>query len=345
MLEFKGVSKLYLYGNKVISNLDMKIEDGEIISILGDEGSGKTTFIKVASSCTEHEGKVLLDGKEVGLKTDDTIVIFDDLAIFDNKTVYYNLAYPLKIRGYNKDEIDKKVKEAAENLGIYAILQDKAKSVSLLDKKRIGLARIYLRDVKVIYIDDITFGLDMNSQKILFDEFSSIVLKMANEGKIVVFSTSIKEEAIALSNRIIVMHYRDIKQIGTYEEIYNNPSNIWAAEAIDSEYNFEKCKLVDNGGIKLQFGEFELDASSLDGKYFTEYIGKDLYAGWHSNDFDLTLNRLEKVNKVIKDKDMYILYTNDKTIRLNEREDSVSTLPKIEKVTLFDFYSENSIMC
>ncbi|MCQ2409571.1 MAG: ATP-binding cassette domain-containing protein [Clostridia bacterium] len=344
MLEFKGVTKQYLYGAKVLGALDLEIKDGEIIAVVGDEGSGKTTFIKTASAVTDYEGEILLDGKKVESKTDDTMVVFDDLALFKNRSVYFNLAYPLRIRGIQEAEIDKRIKEACEKTGITAVLYSKVKGLSFADKKRVALTRLFLRSVKVIYVDNITSGLTYDEHNEIFSEFSEYVLEKAKEGTIVIYTSTDYKEAIALSDRIIAMHYGEIKQIGTYDELYSCPESIWAAESVDPEYNFEKVQLKDEGGLKLFFGEYEADAECLSGKFDESFIGKEIYAGWHSTDFDPDSARKEPVTKAIRKKHSYLLYAGDKKIRNEIKTETVSTLPEIKKVILYDFLSENSIM-
>lgn len=240
MIKLDGVSKQYLYGARVFAPVEMTINDGEIVALLGDELSGKTTFLKVVAGVTDSEGKVLFDGEPLAKKPDDVIMIFDDLALFANRSCYYNLAYPLKIRGANKDEIDKRVKAAAEKVGITASLYFKARKLDSIDKKRLAIARLFLRDFKVALVDDITRGLKKEDAKTLWQEVAPALQDFAKEGKIVIFATRDKDEAISIADRIVVTHYRQIKQIGTLEQILQNPSNIWAAQAFDEDYAFEK---------------------------------------------------------------------------------------------------------
>lgn len=344
MLEFKGVTKQYLYGTKVLGSLDMTINDNEVVAILGDEGSGKTTFIKVASAVESYDGNILLDGKEVDTRTDDTMVVFDDLALFEGKSVLYNLTYPLAIRKYDPVEINRRVDEAAEKLDIRALLNLKVKKLSLFEKKKVALARLYLRDVKVVYIDDITSGLSKEDEKKLWDIATSILKYLTNKGTTIIFSTSSKEEAISISDSIVVMHYGEIKQIGTLDEIINNPSSIWAAEAIDENYHFEKGKLLEDDGLKLVLGDVVLDLAPIKDKIVKEFVGKDVYAGWREEDYDDNKLREDDVIKSIRKEDYYLLYTKDCVVKSKENKRIVSTLPKVEKVTLFDFLSEMSIM-
>lgn len=346
MIKLEGVSKQYLYGARVFAPVDMTVQDGEIIALAGDEGSGKTTFLKVVAGVTESEGKVLFDGEPLSKKPDDAVMVFDDLALFANRSCYYNLAYPLKIRGVAKDVIDKKVKDCAQKVGITASLYFKAKKLSLIDRKRLAIARLFLRDVKAVLVDDITGGLDKEEANILWSEVAPMLQDFAKEGKCVIFATRDIDEAISIADRIVVVHYRSIKQIGTVEEILSNPSNVWAAQALDKDFAFEKAKLDRIDG-KLVFETedgFEIEAAHLDGRIIEDYVGKDVYVGWRSDDYDLFGQRKESVEHAFKTEDGYVLATKNRRIKSKDRLEIVGTLPVAAKTFVFDQTNENSII-
>lgn len=355
MIELKGVTKQYLYGARILGATDMIIKDGEIVALLGDEGSGRTTFIKVASAVTDCEGEVLLDGTPVKTKTDDVAVVFDDLAVFGNRTFYYNLAYPLKIRGYEKSEIDSRVKAAAERLGITACLYERVKKMPLIDVKRLAIARLLIRDVKAIFIDDITSGLCQKDARALWSEVAPIILQKAKEGKTVVFSTSVREEAMSVADRIAVMHYGEIKQIDAASRIESAPDNVWAAQAFDVHYHFERAELTRDGeGLKLIFGiadpvseeerTYTLDASCFDGMIADGYEGKTVIVGWRCDCFAKDGDRTERVKYALYENGAYLLYTESGIVVSSEqKQDTVCTLPVVEKARLYDFTNENSI--
>lgn len=345
MIKLDGVSKQYLYGARVFAPVDMTINDGEIVALLGDELSGKTTFLKVVAGVTDSEGKVLFDGEPLAKKPDDVIMIFDDLALFANRSCYYNLAYPLKIRGANKDEIDKRVKAAAEKVGITASLYFKARKLDSIDKKRLAIARLFLRDFKVALVDDITRGLKKEDAKTLWQEVAPALQDFAKEGKIVIFATRDKDEAISIADRIVVTHYRQIKQIGTLEQILQNPSNIWAAQAFDEDYAFEKAKLniADGKLVAITEDGFEIDLSHLTNRVVQSYIGKSVYVGWHSDCYDVQGVRQVEVRHSYKTNDGYILVCENCKIKSRLNLARVGTLPLSGKALLFDDTNENSI--
>ncbi len=346
MIKLEGVSKQYLYGARVFAPTDMSINDGEIVALLGDESSGKTTFLKVVAGVTECEGRVLFDGVPLAKKPDDVVMIFDDLALFDCRSCYYNLAYPLKIRGVDKDKIDEIVKRAADIVGITASLYFKAKKLDLIDKKRLAIARLYLRDFKVALVDDITRGLEKEDAKTLWSEVAPMLQNFAQEGKCVIFATRDKDEAISIANTIVVTHYRQIKQIGTYEQIRDNPSNIWAAQAFDKDYAFEKARLDEADGNLVATTEdgFAIDLSHLNGRVVQSYVGKDVYVGWRSDCYDVKGERKQNVDYALKTQDGYVLATGKRKIASRHNLAQVGTLPILGKALVFDETNENSIV-
>jgi len=347
MLELKGVSKQYLYGANLFGNLDMQINSSEIISVLGEAGSGKTTLLKMMSACTDYDGQILLDGQEIKTKTNDIIMVFDDLALFENKTYYFNLAYPLLIRGYSKEEIDFRVNKVATKLGIVACLKDKVKKSNLLDIKRLGIARIFLRDAKLILIDDITAGLDKQQAKLLWDEIMPYLVEKSNEGVTIVYSTTDSYEAKSISDRIAVIHYGELKQFDTYDNIIEKPNNIWSIEKLANDYHFEKATLrYENDKLNIVFEEnYAVDASIVKNKIYNGYIDKNIYVGWKTADYLLDSDRKEKVLFSIKGNHGYYLKTEtNKLVYSKEKREIVGTLPMIEKVSLFDYENENNII-
>lgn len=348
MIELKGVTKQYLYGETVLGGLDMEIKDGEIIAVLGEDGAGKTSLLKVIAGVTDCEGKVLMDGKPIVSKTDTVIMQFDDLAIFKFKNVYNNLAYPLKIRKKSKQEIDEAVKNSAELLGITACLFERAGKASIIEKKRLAIARLFLREAKVLILDSPTAGLNREDAEKLWDDLMPLLIRKKNQGKIIIFSTDDENEALSISDRIVCMHSKMVKQIGTPKEIYKKPQSIWAVESIDKNYNFEKARLcIENENLFLLINrngyELKMNANVFKGKILDGYIGLDVLIGVHADGF-LKKGETEKVEFYVRDKIGYILHTKSGLkIRSNKIEKEVCTVYDLDKAVLFDSKNENSI--
>lgn len=346
MLELIGVSKQYLYGARVLGTLDMKIDDGQIVALLGDELSGKTTFLKVVASVTDCEGQVLFDGQPLDEKPDDVIMVFDDLAMFGNRSCYYNLAYPLIIRGYDKRKINEIVNDCAEKAGVVAILRDRAKKTSLIDRKRLAIVRLYSRPSKVILVDDITRGLDKNEARELWAEVTPVLQNFAKQGKIVIFATRDKDEALSIADKIAVLHYGEVKQIGTFEQILQNPSNIWAVQAFDNDYHFEKARLDRKDGrlFATTADGYDIDVQYLDGKIVDGYVGKDVFVGWNSDCYDASGGRQEEVKNCIRAQNGYKSVTQNNVVYSPKKLEKTGTLPIKNTAKLYDFASENSII-
>ena len=190
MLKLEGVTKQYSYGSRLFGALDITLNEGEILSILGLEGSGKTTFLKMVAGIEECEGKITLNGKEIKGRTDDVIMVFDDGALFPQRTVFDNLAYPLKIRGVNKVEIAEKVMQVADSFGIFPVLKARVKNLTLTEKRRVSLARILMREARLILIDDFLKDLPANEADALYDEVTRLLFDLAKaKGTIVIFAT------------------------------------------------------------------------------------------------------------------------------------------------------------
>lgn len=355
MIELKGVTKQYLYGARVLGCTELSVEDGEIVALLGDSGSGKTTLLKVIAGVTECEGEVLINGKKLADHPDDVLMVFDDLAVFANRSFYYNLSYPLKMRGVDRTEIDRRVKYGAERLGITACLYEKVRKMPLIDVKRLGIARLFVRDAKVILIDGITEGLPREDAEELWDEITPILLEKAREGVSVIYSTKSAREAMSISDRIAVMHLGEIKQIGSATQIKNSPSNIWSAQALDAHYSFERARLErKDGSLVITLGvetpvkegeEYAIDGSVFEGRVASGYEGREIFVGWNCDCFAEDGDRRENVAYAVFEDGAYVLHTESGlAIKSNTKKDNVCTLPVASKVVLYDFASENSIL-
>ena len=219
MLKLEGVVKQYSYGKRLFGAVDMTVNDGEILSILGLQGAGKTTLLKTIAGIEEYEGKITLDGKEIKGRTDDVIMVFDDGALFPQKTVFDNLAYPLKIRGFHKVEIAEKVMKVADDFGLFATLKTRVKNLTLAEKRKVSLARLLMRESRLILIDDFLKDMPLSDADDLFDEVSKICFDLAqNNGTTVIFATETPRYAFGFGDRTMVLVDGTIMQIGTYQE-------------------------------------------------------------------------------------------------------------------------------
>ena len=265
MLTLEGFAKQYLYGARLFGGVDAEFRDGEVVSVYGGEGSGKTSFLKALCGAEKAEGRVLLDGVPVERKTDRVIMVFEDGAVFPFKSVYDNLAYPLVIRGMDKTEIASRVIAAAEEMGIGGCLSLRARALSPAEKRRMSLARLVVRDARLCLVDEPSAGLSREDAESVFADFLPLVRRLAGRGTTVIYSTSDRGEAVAAADRMAVLAHGELKQLAPPSVIRRAPASIWAAQALDAHYNFVKCVLTEqNGRLNLVFGEDDvLDAEFL----------------------------------------------------------------------------------
>ncbi len=360
MIELKGVSKQYLYGAKVLSVIDEKINDGEFVSVLGNEGSGKTTFLKVVAGVLDCDGEVLLNGEKAITKTNEVIMQFEDLALFENKSIEFNLKFPLKIRDIDKAEIYRRITAVAKIFGLSADLKTKVKKASLLERKKTALARLFLREAKVLIMDNPTKGLPNEEKNELLDNLLPLLYEKKNKGVTILFSTNDKEEAVALSDRILVLHNGRVKQFDTFGTIYEQPSNIWAVQALDANYNVMKAKLAkEKDKLVLNFDleglSFQIDVEKFRNKIFESYIGKEVLVGIHPEGFFVEEVAVKNGydTKSVCDEVVFQKTTSNGLLQYTKRglivkspikSKTVCIVPVVENICLFDSENENSIL-
>lgn len=344
----QNVTKQYFYGKKVLACVDLTFESGQIVSLLGSEGSGKTSLLKVVAGVEEIQvGRILFDEKEMKPKDADVQMVFDDLAIFNNKSVFDNIAYPLKIRRENKKVIKQKVFEIAQTLEMESLLDEKISDLTELDKKYIALARILLRDAKVLLIDDICQNLCEKDRNQFWGDASKI---LQNSGKTIIFATDSAMEAVSIADKIVVLHDGRVKQFDTAYNIWNNPKNIWASQATDQNFSFADAVLLeknDNLVLQIENDEILLDKKTID-LISEDYIGKNILFGGHIDAF--CINKIGVKCEVLQSVGLvsggYRLELNNglKVWSEQKRNGTVFVQPNADKILLFDKKSENCIL-
>jgi ABC-type sugar transport system ATPase subunit len=353
MLHLESVVKQYSYGKRLFGAVDLTLREGEVLSVLGGEGSGKTTLLKTIAGLEEHEGNITLDGVELKSKTDDVIMVFDDGALFPFKTVFDNLAYPLKIRGVDKVEIAKRVVFAAESFGVSACLGQRARTLTPLERRKVSLARILMRKAKLILIDDFLKGMPQEETDHLFDTVTRVLYSLAGEGAVVIYTTSSPRYAYSFGDRTMVLVDGDVKQIGTFGDTWSNPDTVWSAQAVDNRYNVIRGALsLENDKLNFDFCVFDtnytIDVTCLKDRIAEDYIGKDVIMGWHGSEIIFTADGIKMpVSFVAKDKGYFVLEgvsgLDCFKVYSKDDKDEVVFLPDLKGVTFFDV-KENSIM-
>ncbi len=241
-------------GVVAVQQFSLDIKDKEFIVLVGPSGCGKSTTLRMVAGL----GKVMND---VAPKDRDIAMVFQNYALYPHMTVYDNMAFSLKLRHTPKDEIDRKVREAAEILDITQYLQRKPKALSGGQRQRVAIGRAIVRAPKVMLMDEPLSNLDAK----LRNEMRAEIIKLRQRiDTTFMYVTHDQTEAMTLGDRIVIMKDGYIQQIGTPQEVFNHPANLFVAGFIgmpvmnffDAELKREGDKFfVEVGGIKVRLSE------------------------------------------------------------------------------------------
>lgn len=262
-VSLKGIKKIY--DNKVtaVHDFNLEIADKEFIVLVGPSGCGKSTTLRMVAGLEDiSEGDLLIDGKrmnDVEPKDRDIAMVFQNYALYPHMTVYENMAFALKLRKVPKDEIDKKVREAAEILDITQYLDRKPKALSGGQRQRVAIGRAIVRNPRVFLMDEPLSNLDAK----LRNQMRAEIIKLRQRiDTTFIYVTHDQTEAMTLGDRIVIMKDGFIQQIGTPQQVFDHPANIFVAGFIGMpQMNFFDGQLVADGGrysIKVLDATMEL---------------------------------------------------------------------------------------
>jgi sn-glycerol 3-phosphate transport system ATP-binding protein len=240
--------------NEVIHGISCDIQDGEFIVILGPSGCGKSTLLRLIAGLEEiTTGEISIDGKVVNRLEPadrDIAMVFQNYALYPHMTVYKNMAYGLKIRGMAKEEIEKRVLNAAKILELTSFLQRKPHQLSGGQRQRVAMGRCIVREPKVFLFDEPLSNLDAK----LRVQMRLEIRKLHEDLKITsIYVTHDQVEAMTLGDRLIVMDNGYAAQIATPLEVYERPENMFVAGFIGSpSMNFIRAKVAEDGrGVEI----------------------------------------------------------------------------------------------
>jgi len=253
-IELVNITKRY--GSTVVLNgITQKIEDGEFFVVLGPSGAGKTTLLKVIAGIERPDsGKIIVDGKDItNLPPEkrNIAMVFQSYALYPNMNVHDNMAFPLKMRHYPKDEIERRVQQVAKLLNITDILYKNVTQISGGQQQRVALARAIVRDPAFFLLDEPLSSLDARMRAIARGELKRIHMELK---KTFVYVTHDQKEAMSMATRIAVLHNGVFEQVGTPLELYERPTTKWVAQFIgDHPMNFLPGEVVGNEGFEVGF--------------------------------------------------------------------------------------------
>ena len=248
-----------------VQEFSLDIADKEFIVLVGPSGCGKSTTLRMVAGLEEISGGELYIGdklvNDVAPKDRDIAMVFQNYALYPHMTVYDNIAFALKLRKTPKDEIDRKVKEAAEILDITQYLGRKPKALSGGQRQRVAIGRAIVREPKVLLMDEPLSNLDAK----LRNQMRAEIIKLRQRiNTTFIYVTHDQTEAMTLGDRIVIMKDGEIQQIGTPQEVFNHPHNLFVATFIGTpQMNlFENAKLVkENGKYAVKLDKLTVELS------------------------------------------------------------------------------------
>ena len=256
LIELKGISKSY-DGEPVIKNMDLYIRDGEFITLLGPSGCGKTTTLRIIGGFeSADKGNIYFDGVEISnvpAHKRNVNTVFQKYALFPHLNVYENIAFPLRLK--KTDEADIKAR-VTEMLKMVALSGFENKSVSTLSggqQQRVAIARALISHPKVLLLDEPLGALDLKLRKDMQNELKTIQQAI---GITFIYVTHDQEEALSMSDTVVVMADGEIQQIGTPTDIYNEPKNAFVADFI-GESNIIDGVMLEDKRVKFSSHIFE----------------------------------------------------------------------------------------
>ena len=300
-LNLKNIYKKYPNSDHYsVEDFNLDIKDKEFIVFVGPSGCGKSTTLRMIAGLEDiTEGTASIDGtvvNDVAPKDRDIAMVFQNYALYPHMTVYDNMAFGLKLRKYSKEDIDKRVNEAAEILGLKEFLQRKPADLSGGQRQRVAMGRAIVRDAKVFLMDEPLSNLDAKLRVSMRAEIAKIHRRI---GATTIYVTHDQTEAMTLADRIVIMSATKnpagtgtigrVEQIGTPQEVYNNPVNKFVAGFIGSpamnffEVTLEDGRLVGpNRDFSLQVPE-----GNLKGLREKGYEGNKLIFGIRPEDINM----------------------------------------------------------
>ena len=256
LIEIKGIKKAF-DDTQVLEGIDIDVEDGEFLTLLGPSGCGKTTLLRIIAGFeTADEGELLFNGKDMfRMKHYERPVntVFQKYALFPHLNVYDNVAFGLKLKKLPKATIDRHVQEMLELVNLPHTAKRNIQSLSGGQQQRIAIARALVNDPKILLLDEPLGALDLKLRKQMQFELKRIQEQV---GITFIYVTHDQEEALSMSDTVVVMKDGAVQQIGTPTDIYNEPKNAFVANFI-GESNIIRGRFVEDKLISFYGREFQ----------------------------------------------------------------------------------------
>lgn len=247
---FKNLRKVFDNNVTAVESFNLEVKDKEFVVLVGPSGCGKTTTLRMVAGLEEiTDGDLYIDDRLVNAvppRNRDIAMVFQNYALYPDKSVYENMAYALKLRKMPKTEIHRRVSEVADMLGIMELLNRKPKTLSGGQRQRVAIGRAIVREPKVFLMDEPLSNLDAK----LRNQMRAELIKLHERiNTTFIYVTHDQTEAMTLGNRIVIMKDAVVQQIGTPQEVFNKPVNLFVAGFIGMpQMNFLPAEITQSGG-------------------------------------------------------------------------------------------------
>ncbi len=270
-----------------VNDLDIQIEDKEFLVLVGPSGCGKTTALRLLAGLEEiTEGEIMIDDRvvnDVAPKDRDIAMVFQSYALYPHMTVYDNMAFGLKLRKTPKEDIKRRVEEAAEILGIEDLLDRRPRQLSGGQRQRVAVGRAIVREPKVFLFDEPLSNLDAKLRVQTRAEISKLHNRLATT---FIYVTHDQVEAMTMATRIVVIKDGILQQLDTPQNLYDHPDNVFVAGFIGSPaMNFFDAKVAKSDGkFLIDADTFQIDIPEQVTSVYAPYDGKKVIFGIRPED-------------------------------------------------------------
>jgi multiple sugar transport system ATP-binding protein len=366
-VSLKNVYKVYEGGVTAVTDFNLEIADKEFIILVGPSGCGKSTTLRMIAGLEEITKGELYIGdnlaNDVAPKDRDIAMVFQNYALYPHMTVFDNMAFGLKLHKIPKDEIKRRVEEAAKILDISHLLDRKPKALSGGQRQRVALGRAIVRDPKVFLLDEPLSNLDAKLRAQMRTEISKLHKRL---GTTFIYVTHDQTEAMTMGDRIVVMKDGFVQQVDTPQNLYDLPVNEFVAGFMGSpQMNFIDTTVDQRGGdYFLKYGKYEIKIPSNKNasEILKDYVGKEVVFGIRPENVHDEPEFLSKVTDGIVEVDVEVtelmgaetyLYLNCEGTPITARVEPTSTAKtgdkikiafELDKMHLFDKETEKTIL-
>jgi multiple sugar transport system ATP-binding protein len=286
------VYKRYEGNVEAVKDVSLTCEDGEFLAILGPSGSGKSSMLRMIAGLEEiTQGEILFDGTVVNDLTPserNLALAFESYALYPLMSVYENIAFPLRAQGLGKAEVEKKVTFIAKELDLADILKKKPSSLSGGHQQRVSLARALVREPNVTLLDEPISHMDQRVRA----EMRARIRRLHDELNLTtIYVTHDQAEAVSLCDRLAVLNFGELQQLGTVDEIWNQPANRFVATFVgEPQMNFITATMETPQEVSIPTSEGKI-TFPYSRKVDQSYVGSEITIGLRPHQITLSLSR------------------------------------------------------